>query len=202
MSSQYFKAILEYDNNGGETEKQTFYIHENNTTDFRKVITEDGKNPSCSGTDSYCNGLAAIIELDGDERYGITMNECSWDDLPDKIQQIFNYELYKKLHPLRLKEYSDDSQIRIWRAQIHQNTDIQFWLENGMQPFDLILEDPNYNEGKPILCPPKACPICGSRNVSSTGFNELAPYALAGSAGYIDTCQDCGYSHREITMMS
>lgn len=203
MSRQYFKATIEYDNNAGDMDKMVLYIKEDNTTDYMTVVCEDGSEPSCSGTDWYCNALAhALLLQDYNDALSTTVvEECGWNGLPDKIKMKLDYNSYRKEHPLKLFEYPEDSNIKIWRASIRKGIDIQSLLESGMQPFDLILEDPDYKNG-PILCPPKACPICGSRNVTSEGFNELEPYALAGAAGYIDRCNNCGYKHREITMMS
>lgn len=200
--NRYFKSTIEYVKNS-EHVTGVFYIFDNSNTHTRKVVTEKGEDPVCFGDELYCDSFAAVLRIHSEHasNYHVNTEEIKWKDLPTYIQQVFDYKKYRKEHPLKLYQYPEDSHIRIWRAKIPERIDEQTWLEMRSQPFDLILEDPVIQDHA-ILVPPKACPICGSRNVSSTGFNELEPYALAGSAGYTDTCNDCGYSHREITVMS
>lgn len=201
MSTQFLKATITYDNNCGSDNTEVFYICENNSIDYRKVITEDGKEPICSGTDWYCDALAHVLAIEDsdDTLHKVVIEECGWKGLPDNIKKIFDYKLYRKENPLKLKQYDENSSIKIYRIPIPEWVkDEERWLEGGSQPFDYIIEE----DGVARLCPPKVCPICGSRNVSEKGFNDLQPQYLAGSAGYIETCNDCGYSHTTITVMS
>ena len=204
MSKQYFKITIKYDNNCGGTDTQLLYAYENNSHDYMTIVTENGENPSCSGTDWYCNalGYALLLENNDDTSNSTIVEECGWMGLPENIQKVFDYQRYRKEHPLKLYEYPENSPIKIYRVPIPDKiSDIESWLELGCQPFDFILEDPDIKDGT-LLVPPKACPICGSRKVKQEGYNDLNPYALAGSAGYIVTCENCGYTHREVTTMS
>lgn len=200
MSSQYFKAIIDYDNNCGSNDTKVLYVYENNTTDYMQIVDEEGNEPSLCGTDWYCEALSNVLILqDSDNPCSSTkIEECGWNGLPENIQKVFDYKFYRKNHPLKLKEYDEKSGIKIYRTPIPEGRNVEEWLEWGYQPFDYILED----NVKIYLTPPKVCPICGSTNVTEENFNNIHSAALAGSAGYDDVCKDCGYRHRNITMMS
>jgi len=46
------------------------------------------------------------------------------------------------------------------------------------------------------------CPKCGSYHISKTPYDHLHPEALAGSAGLIYKCEDCGYAREHAYIMS
>lgn len=92
MSKQYFKSELKYDNNCGSLDSQTIYIIENNSTDYRYTLYEDGSEVVCVGTDSYYKALVVALELEsgcGPDWYCKT-SEIQFEDLPDSIKK-FDY---------------------------------------------------------------------------------------------------------------
>ena len=99
MSTQYFKANIKYDTNFGIDEERALYIKENNSIDYRYIVDENGDEPSMSGSDSYCNALSIVLRL-GENRsnydYSVSIEECSFKDLPDKVKRALDYEYAKQ----------------------------------------------------------------------------------------------------------
>ena len=48
----------------------------------------------------------------------------------------------------------------------------------------------------------EACPVCGSKRRRREDFNNLCQDHLAGSSGHYDICEDCGYKHQVIEVIS
>lgn len=118
---------------------------------------------------------------------------------------------------LRLKDYSDKEGKYFEIARGHKPDFIPEWdwLSGNSQPFDYITEwTDNEDEEMNGIAPGrrdnglfikdmyKACPVCGSRNLSIENFNTLCPEALAGSSGFYDICNDCGYKYRNVLCQS
>ena len=95
MSRQYFKATLKYDSNYGPTLEQDIYIREDNSTDYREAVYENGEYVECRGTDSYCDALACALSLSEakNHSYEVTLVEGGCDDWPDKVKETFNLPL-------------------------------------------------------------------------------------------------------------
>ena len=93
MSRTYFKADVEYDSNCGPVEKETWYIKECNTTDYRTIVREDGKPVSLEGTDSFFNAVALVAQLQ-DSGPGITevvkVEEVNFFTLPRPVKEVFD----------------------------------------------------------------------------------------------------------------
>ena len=92
MSKQYFRVIITYDTNLGFDETKTLYVLENNSTDYRVVVDENGEYPKPCGTDWYCDALSVVISIGVSVEtvnYKVDMQEISWKDLPEKLQNIF-----------------------------------------------------------------------------------------------------------------
>ena len=92
MSNQYFKIVISYDNNLGSTDSEILYAHENNTSDYMKIVTENGENPSMCGTDSYMKCLSHVCnleEVDSEYFEKVTIEEMAFSKLPNNIQKLF-----------------------------------------------------------------------------------------------------------------
>lgn len=91
MSKQYFKATITYDTNLGFDETETLYIIENNSTDYRVVVNENGEYPKPYGTDWYCDALSVVLNLGRNangQNYNVIIEEIEWKNLPNKLQTI------------------------------------------------------------------------------------------------------------------
>ena len=92
MSKQYFKYDITYDTNLGFDETETLYVLENNSTDYRVVVDENGEYPKPYGTDWYCDALSVVLFIGTSVEelsYKVNMKEIGWKDLPEKLQNIF-----------------------------------------------------------------------------------------------------------------
>lgn len=91
MSKQYFKYDITYDTNLGFDETKTLYVLENNSTDYRIVVDENGVCPKPYGTDWYCDAMSVVLNIGGDVdnlSYKVKKQEIGWKNLPDKLQTI------------------------------------------------------------------------------------------------------------------
>jgi hypothetical protein len=91
MSKQYFKATITYDTNLGFDETEILYVIENNSTDYRVVVNENGEYPKPYGTDWYCDALSVVLNIGGEVdnlSYKVKKQEIGWKDLPDKLRNI------------------------------------------------------------------------------------------------------------------
>jgi hypothetical protein len=208
MSKQYFHCRIKYDDNAGSLVTEDLYIYENNSTDYRQILDKTGKAPYCLGTDSYCDALGAVLRLEAPG-----MEEVAFLDLPVAVQKSIDIEAYRVLNPLKFKEYPEDFSVR--REEPLPGWTESDWLHHGCASWDLVFEyTDNPKEQMKGLMPGKcmngryiknywrACPVCGSKRYRSEGFNNLCQDHLAGSAGHMDICEDCGYTHRNIDIMS
>lgn len=198
MKYRYFKSIIDYDVYLDQC-KNIFYICEKyeNNRHTRVILTEDGNIPTLSGEDSYWDALAAVFRIHSElgKHYCVKTVSMKWKELPENIQKIFNYEKFRKEHPLKLNKIDSN---KVYRYPVPAWVkDIKRWLECGSQPFDHVISESGF-----IGINDSQCPVCGSRKVRHEEYNNLCPQHLAGSAGYVETCEDCGYSHRTITIMS
>lgn len=102
MSRQYFKAEVEFDSNCGPTDKETWYIKENNTTDYREIVRENGEYVTLNGTDSFfkCIALVADFQEKSEGTEKVKIEEFSFFDMPRKVQEIFDYRLCRELYPV------------------------------------------------------------------------------------------------------
>lgn len=222
MSKFYYKADINYNIGTGNTKDITLYVCDDFYSWTRAVCDENGESPCLNGSPHYCRALSYVLSIslqdikDGNFKY--SMKEIKWDDLPEILKKRFDIVRYRELHPLRLIEYEDKPFVEVTRGTIpeHWQDRVDRWLEMGLQPFDLITVWTDKEEEQMSGCVPgrrdnglflkdmyRACPICGTKyNYNKRYFNNLCPQQLAGSSGYYEICDGCGYEHEVIQEMS
>lgn len=140
-----------------------------------------------------------------------------WFEFEEKKEK----KLRKQKKPkdaLMLKDYSDKESkyFEVVRSTRRPDYIPEWdWLSCNNQEFDYITEwTDNEEEEMRGIAPGrrdnglfikdmyKACPVCGSRNISMESYNNLCPEQLAGSSGYYDVCDDCGYRYRNVLCQS
>ena len=220
MKNKYYKAVITYPSIDKEPQTQALYLADDTDKEFRRICDEIGNEPHISsGSVWFYDAVAAVIT--NTEKhikrpfYTVEMSECEFKNMPAAVQKRFDYYRYVEENPLKLFEYPESKYIQVSRHSVPEYAkSVSDWLHHNCQPFDYIIEYTD-NEDEDIACVKhkqdnglylksmyKACPICGSKNIKSSRYNNLCPEALAGSAGYDDVCEDCGYSYRNVEIMS
>ena len=93
MSKQYFYSYISH-NNGYTDDYEVFYIEEDNTTDYRKIVDINGNPPELKGEDDYFAVFSAMMNMEAPDKVGDYVTdviEISWSDLPDKVKDSFSY---------------------------------------------------------------------------------------------------------------
>ena len=91
MSKQYFKTYITFKDWFGEC-CTTFFIQEDNSTDYRIIVDENGNPPDLMGEDSYFDVFGDLVKLKETnltKQYKSEIHEISWNDLPPNVQQAF-----------------------------------------------------------------------------------------------------------------
>lgn len=105
MSNQFFRAEIQYDNNMGESDEDTLYIFENNSSDYMSICTKDGRPVTLDGTDSYIEMLRHVLGLENYEGCGESVNikelEFPQDfEVPDKVIKYFFPSLCEEIQQI------------------------------------------------------------------------------------------------------
>ena len=158
---------------------------------------------------------AILLKSAETEHYKVSVSEIDWSELPQTHQKKFDNYRWLSEHPIKFHEYPESKYIQVTRAKVPDGIPAERWLYNHSQPFDLVIIWTDNEDEQMLGCAPgkrdngmylkdmyTACPICGSREVSMTPFNNLCPEQLAGSAGHDYTCKECGYTYRSVEIMS
>lgn len=177
------------------------------------IIDRNGENAYVADGNLYymqAMSNAILLKSAETEHYKVSVSEIDWLELPRTHQKKFdNY------NPIKFHEYPESKYIQVKRAKVPDGISAERWLYNHSQPFDSIIIWTDNEDEQMLGCASgkrdngmylkdmyTACPICGSREVSITPFNNLCPEQLAGSAGHDYTCKKCGYTYRSVKMMS
>lgn len=225
----YYKAKIQYESEG-DLLTQILYIAESFVWKYFSkeegdvyddcdrwywILDEDGKDAYIGdGNRYYIEAMSHVMLLKNvkTDKYEVEIESIVWSELPEPFQKRVDIYRWLSEHPIKFYEYPESKYIEVHRAEVPEDIPAERWLFNHSQPFDWICEYtdntdeafgkyPNDN-GLYLKTMYKACPICGSKNIENTPYNNLCPEMLAGSSGTDDVCQDCGYHYRNIEVMS
>lgn len=225
----YYKATIQYESEG-DSLTQILYITEGSVWKYFSeaegdvydeddkwywIFDENGKDAYIDdGNRYYMEAMSHMMLLESikSDKYEVKIESIEWSELPELYQKRVDVYRWLSEHPIKFYEYPESKFIEVSRSKVPDRIPVERWLFNHSQPFDMIFE---YTENKDEAFGPypndkglylktmyKACPICGSKNISNTPYNNLRPEMLAGSSGTDDVCQDCGYHYRNIEVMS
>ncbi len=98
MSRRRFKITIQYDSNVGYTGKDIIYCLQNNSSDYRYFLDENGNFIECYGTDSCCDYLAYALKLEtfidkifpNGEWWDCKVEEIGFSELPELIKEKYD----------------------------------------------------------------------------------------------------------------
>ena len=225
----YYKASIQYESEG-DLLTQILYITEGPVWKYFSeaegdvydeddkwywIFDENGKDVYIGdGNRYFMEAMSHVMLLKNikSEKYEVKNELIDWSELPELYQKRVDVYRWLSEHPIKFYEYPESKFIEVHRSEVPDRIPVERWLFNNSQPFDLIFEyTDNVDEafgkhkndnGLYLKTMYKACPVCDSKNIENTPYNNLCPEMLAGSSGTDDVCQDCGYHYRNIEVMS
>lgn len=189
----YYKATIQYESEG-DSLTQILYITEDPVWKYFSEaecdVYDEDDNFDENGKDTYIDdgnryfmeamSHAMLLKNIKSENYEVKIESIDGSELPEAYQKRVDVYRWHGEHPVKFYEYPESKFIEVHRFEVPEGILAERWLFNHSQPFDLIFEYTDnvdeafgkYKNDKGLYLNTmyKACPICGSKNISNTPY--------------------------------